>query len=190
MRFNVYDFTCKVIKGTSVPPSEQTAGATNGSKVDTLGSDNAAVYAYGGQTSSNPSVATLAVKVQESADGSTNWSDALDNTGSVIGFTLDCQAAAAENMARIEGLGPKPEAEPTGGHHGSLNWRHNSGNSRFCPDHSWQQQSIGGEHDDFENLIVISSLRSRGLPVRWGHVARTWQISKKFIHTRSRHSAE
>jgi hypothetical protein len=104
MRFNVYDFT-KVLKGMSVAPASQTAGATNGSKVDTLGADNAAIYGYGGLTSSNPSVATLAVKVQESADGSTAWSDALDNTGTVIGFTLNCQAALAENIARIEGLG-------------------------------------------------------------------------------------
>jgi len=103
MRQNIYD-DVKVLKGMSVAPASTVAGTTNGSKVDTLGADNAAVYAYGGLSSSNPSAATLAVTVQESADGSTNWSNALDNTGTVIGFTLNCQAALAENSARIEGL--------------------------------------------------------------------------------------
>ncbi len=104
MKFNVYDNT-KLVGGTSAAPQSLTAGTLNGSKVDTMGYDNAAVYGYGAQASGSPSAASLQVKVQESADGSTNWSDALDNTGVVIGFTLNCQAAAAENLARIEGLG-------------------------------------------------------------------------------------
>jgi hypothetical protein len=45
------------------------------------------------------------VTLQESADGSTNWANALDNTGTVIGFSLNCLSAQAENAARIEGLG-------------------------------------------------------------------------------------
>jgi hypothetical protein len=45
------------------------------------------------------------VKLQESADGSTNWGDALDNTGTVIGFTLaSLNSAAAIGAARVEGL--------------------------------------------------------------------------------------
>lgn len=105
MRNNVYD-NDKIIGGTSLAPqSFSGSSAVNGSKVDTQGGDNAAIYAYGAQTSSNPSVANLAVTLQESADGSTGWANALDNTGVVIGFTLNCQAAAAENLARIEGLG-------------------------------------------------------------------------------------
>jgi hypothetical protein len=70
-----------------------------------LGGDNAKIHCYAVTTTSNPSVATLAVKVQESADGSTSWTDALDNTGVAIGFTLDVHAADGFNAARIEGLG-------------------------------------------------------------------------------------
>lgn len=103
MRDNVYD-SIKLVGGASVSPQSMGAGTVNGAKVDTLGADNAAIYAYGAQTSSNPSVATLTVTLQESLDGSTNWTNAKDNTGTVIGFTLDCHAAAAENIARIEGL--------------------------------------------------------------------------------------
>ena len=102
MRFNAYD-DVKVI--TSVKPQSITgSSAVNGASVDTLGSDNAKIHAYAVTTTSNPSVATLAVKLQESADNST-WTDALDNTSTVIGFTLDVHAADGFNAARIEGLG-------------------------------------------------------------------------------------
>jgi hypothetical protein len=104
MRLNIYDDT-KVIGSTSLAAQSFTgSGAVNGSKVDTQGEETAAIYANGAQASGSPSAAALAVTLQESADGSTNWSNALDNTGTVIGFTLNCQAAAAEKIARIEGL--------------------------------------------------------------------------------------
>jgi hypothetical protein len=69
----------------------------NGASVDTLGYDNAKIHAYAVTTTSNPSVATVTVKLQESTDGTGSgggaWTDALDNTGTVIGFTLNAQAA-------------------------------------------------------------------------------------------------
>src|ERR1017187_6663682 len=102
MRFNAYD-DVKVV--TSVKPQSLTGStAATGASVDTLGYDNAKINAYAVTTTSNPSVATATVKLQESADGSTSWTDALDNTGTVIGFTLDAHAADAFNAARIEGL--------------------------------------------------------------------------------------
>jgi hypothetical protein len=102
MRFNAYD-DVKVV--TSVKPQSLTGStAATGASVDTLGFDNAKIHAYAVTTTSNPSVATATVKLQESADGSTNWGDALDNTGTVIGFTLNVQAADAAGAARIEGL--------------------------------------------------------------------------------------
>jgi hypothetical protein len=102
MRFNAYD-DIKVV--TSVKPQSLTGStAATGAVVDTLGFENAKIHAYAVTTTSNPSVATVTVKLQESADGSTNWGDALDNTGTVIGFTLNAQAADAFNAARIEGL--------------------------------------------------------------------------------------
>jgi hypothetical protein len=104
MRFNVYD-DVKVLAGTSVDPvSLATTVAATGNKVDTIGGDNAAVYVRAAAASGSPATASLVVTLQESADGSTSWSNALDNTGVVIGFTLDAHTVAAENIARIEGL--------------------------------------------------------------------------------------
>lgn len=104
MRDNVYD-NVKLIGGvSSVPQSFSGASAVNGVAIDTLGADNAAIHAYAKAASGAPSAATLAVKLQESVDGSTGWTDALDNDGNVIGFTLTVTSVAAENEARIEGL--------------------------------------------------------------------------------------
>jgi len=104
MRNNVYD-GIKLIGASSLKPqSVSGATAVNGAAVDTLAADNAALYAYAVAASGAPTAASLAVKIQESADGSTNWTDALDNTGTVIGFTLTVTSADAEGEARIEGL--------------------------------------------------------------------------------------
>lgn len=104
MRQSPYDDT-KIVGGTSLAAQSFTgASAVDGSKVDTLGADNAVIYANGAEASGSPSAAALAITLQESADGSTSWANALDNTGTVIGFTLNCESAAAENVARIEGL--------------------------------------------------------------------------------------
>jgi hypothetical protein len=103
MRNNVYDNT-KVVGGTTlVPQSFSGSSAVDGVSVDTSGADNAAIYALGVSASGSPTAATLAVTLQESADNST-WANALDNTGAVIGFTLNVHGANAENVARIEGL--------------------------------------------------------------------------------------
>lgn len=80
------------------------SSAVNGSGVDTLGHGSAVIKAHGAAASGSPTTATLTVKLQESADNST-FTDALDNTGTVIGFTLTNTSAAAENIARVEGLG-------------------------------------------------------------------------------------
>jgi Flp pilus assembly protein TadG len=102
MHINAYD---NIRNTTSVKPqSVSGSSAVNGVSVDTLGYDNAKLHAFGVAASGSPSGASLAVKLQESADGSTNWADALDNTGVGIGFTLTTTAADAVNAARIEGL--------------------------------------------------------------------------------------
>ena len=105
MRGSIYD-DVKVIGGVSVAPqSISGASAVNGSSVNTSGFTDAVIRAYAAAASGSPSGATLAVTLQESADGSTNWANALDNTGTTIGFTLTVTSVAAENVARIEGLG-------------------------------------------------------------------------------------
>jgi hypothetical protein len=102
MHENAYD---NIRNATSLKPqSVSGSAAVNGAAVDTQGYDNAKLHAFGVAASGSPSGASLAVKLQESADGSTNWGDALDNTGVVIGFTLTTTSADAVNAARIEGL--------------------------------------------------------------------------------------
>jgi|SRR5580693_7487027 hypothetical protein len=104
MRFNPYDDT-KVVGGTSLAPQSFSGStAVDGSSVNTSGADNGMIYAYGAATSGSPSAATLVVTLQESTTGTSGWTNALDNTGTVIGFTLNCESAAAEGAARIEGL--------------------------------------------------------------------------------------
>jgi len=106
MHINAYD---DIRVATSIKAQSLTgSSAVNGLSVDTQGYDNAKIHCYAVTTTSNPSVATVAVKLQESTDGTGSgagaWTDALDNTGTVIGFTLNAQAADAVNAARVEGL--------------------------------------------------------------------------------------
>jgi hypothetical protein len=104
MRISAYD---DIRNASSVAPqSISGSSAVNGSSVDTQGYDNAKIHFYAAAASGSPSAASVAVTLQESADGSTNWANALDNTGTVIGFTLSAlQSAAAFGAARVEGLG-------------------------------------------------------------------------------------
>ncbi|HVB33719.1 MAG TPA: hypothetical protein VNJ52_05015 [Patescibacteria group bacterium] len=100
----VYD-NLKVVGGTSVAPQSISGStAVDGSDVDTQGAASAAIYAYGAAASGSPSAATLTVTLQECDTSGGTYTDAKDNTGAVIGFTLTVTSAAAENVARIEGL--------------------------------------------------------------------------------------
>ena len=76
-----------------------------GAAVDTEGYNTAMLRVRALQTSSNPSVATITFKLQECATSGGSYTDALDNTGTVIGGVLDVHAANADGLARIEGLG-------------------------------------------------------------------------------------
>ena len=103
MRQSIYD-NVKLIGGVSLAPQSFSGStAVNGSSVNVAGYTDAAIHAYGAAASGSPSAASLVVTLQEAPDNST-WTNALDNTGTVIGFTLNCLSAAAENLARIEGL--------------------------------------------------------------------------------------
>lgn len=102
MRFNAYDDVHNV--SSIVPQSVSGSSPVDGVSVDTQGYENAKLHVYAAEATGSPSAATLAVTLQESLDGSTNWSNALDNTNTVIGFTLNCESAGAVNAARIEGL--------------------------------------------------------------------------------------
>ena len=106
MHINAYD---NIRNASSLKPqSVSGSSAVNGVSVDTLGYDNAKLHAFGVAASGSPSAASLVVKLQESTDGTGSgggaWTDALDNTGTVIGFTLTTTSADAVSAARIEGL--------------------------------------------------------------------------------------
>jgi hypothetical protein len=107
MRFNAYD---DIRNTTSIIPQSLTgSSAVNGVSVDTQGYDNAKLHVYAAQASGTPTAASVVVTLQESTDGTGSgagaWANALDNTGTVIGFTLSAlQTAAAVNAARVEGL--------------------------------------------------------------------------------------
>ncbi len=92
---------------TSVVPQTitgTTAGTTvNGTTVDTKGYNTAMIHTYAGPVTA---AGTLTVTLQESASATTGFVNALDNTGTVIGFTLvPGTVLPTTGSARIEGLG-------------------------------------------------------------------------------------
>jgi hypothetical protein len=104
MRGSLYDNDL-LVGGVSVAPQSFTGStAVNGSSVNTTGFTDAVIHAYGAAASGTPTAGSLVVTLQESATGTSGWTNALDNTSTVIGFTLTCTSALAENVARIEGL--------------------------------------------------------------------------------------
>ena len=97
---SVYD---NIAVSKSIAPQGDTGGsAVDGSSVDTIGYESALLVFEAGAISGSPSATAIAVKLQESADGSTKWGDALDNTGVAIGGSLTTSGVL---LARIEGLG-------------------------------------------------------------------------------------
>jgi hypothetical protein len=101
MRTNPYDDIA--ITTSLKPQSVSGSSAVDGASVDTQGYENALIHVYACEATGSPSAASLAVTLQEAPDNST-WTNALDNTGVVIGFTLNVESADALNSARIEGL--------------------------------------------------------------------------------------
>lgn len=80
------------------------AGTTStGSAVDTKGYNTAMLYVSAGKILTGGG--TLTVTLQESASATSGFANALDNSGTVIGFTLVTTDAFNEGQARIEGLG-------------------------------------------------------------------------------------
>jgi len=127
MRLNPYD---DVIVQSSTVTAVAIQSLTGSSAVNGDGVDTAQGATLGGVeslmahirteiSSSNPSVATVAWKLQESNDnGSTDaYADAKDNTGTVIGSTINAHTVANDVFARIEGpmLYNSATAAPFGG---------------------------------------------------------------------------
>lgn len=97
---SIYDDVA--VSKSIAPQSDSGGSAVDGASVDTMGYETAMIVFEAGAISGAPSATSIAVTLQESADGSTNWGNALDNTGTVIGGTI---TAAGILLARIEGLG-------------------------------------------------------------------------------------
>lgn len=64
-----------------VEPAARAAGTVNGPAIDRLGLDTAVLEAIAGAVTGAPSAQTLDVKLQQSADGSTGWTDFVPVTG-------------------------------------------------------------------------------------------------------------
>jgi hypothetical protein len=108
MRFNPYDDVLhQSVTASSVAiQSISGSSAVNQDSVDTaqvFDADSAMVHVRTEIASGSPTAASIAWKLQESSDNST-WADATDNTGTVIGATLNTKTTAQDSYARVEGV--------------------------------------------------------------------------------------
>jgi hypothetical protein len=85
-----------------IPPTNPVAGTVNGAAVDIHqltggGSDygSGRVHLVTGLDTGTPSARSVAVTIQDSADGSTGWANVLDENGAA--YTLTISAVSTEN---------------------------------------------------------------------------------------------
>jgi hypothetical protein len=109
MRFNPYDdVTVQPVVASSVAIQSFTgSSAVNQDGYDTsVGIESLMLHIRAEIASGTPTTSTLAWKLQESNDnGSADaYADAKDNTGTVIGATLNVKTVAVDSYARIEGI--------------------------------------------------------------------------------------
>jgi hypothetical protein len=108
MRLNPYDDVLHQSVGASSVAVQSISGssAVNQDSVDTAKvfvAESIMVHVRAEIASGSPSAATLTWKLQESDDNST-FVDAKDNTGTVIGATMNVHTAAVDSYARVEGI--------------------------------------------------------------------------------------
>ena len=84
------------------PQSISGSSAVNGLAVDTFGFNSGVVTVGVGAATGTPTSYTVAGKVQESADGSTNWADVPNTLPNQL-FTIAADNTSAQ--IQIEGLG-------------------------------------------------------------------------------------
>jgi hypothetical protein len=109
MRFDPYDNVIVQPSTVSAVAIQSLSGssAVNGDGYDTsVGIESLMAHIRAEIAAGSPSAATVAWKLQESNDnGSTDaYADAKDNSGTVIGATLDVHTVAKDGFARIEGI--------------------------------------------------------------------------------------
>lgn len=107
MRFNPYDDVYQKSSTVSSVAIQSLTGssAVNGDSIDTAlaGLESLMVHVRAEIASGSPTAATVAWKLQESSDNS-SFADAQDNTGTVIGATLNVKTVAVDSYARVEGI--------------------------------------------------------------------------------------
>jgi hypothetical protein len=106
MRLNPYDDVIVQPSTVSSVAIKSLTGssAVNGDSYDTsVGIESLMVHVRAEIASGSPSASTVAWKLQESSDNST-FADAQDNTGTVIGATLNVNTVAVDSYARVEGI--------------------------------------------------------------------------------------
>jgi hypothetical protein len=126
MRFNPYDdvMVQPVVASSVAVQSLTGSSAVNQDGLDTgtvFDADSIMVHIRAEIASGSPTTSTVAWKLQESNDnGSTDsYADATDNTGTVIGATLNVKTVAVDSYARVEGImlrNNSLSAAPYGGH--------------------------------------------------------------------------
>lgn len=109
MRLNPYDNVIVQSSTVSSVAIQSLTGssAVNGDGYDTsIGIESLMFRIRAEIASGSPSAATVAWKIQESNDnGSTDsYADAVDNTNTVIGGTINVKTVAADAFARLEGI--------------------------------------------------------------------------------------
>lgn len=111
MRFNPYD---DVFLANSANSSVAIQSLTGSSAVKNAGIDTLVanplealmIHVRAEIASGTPDAATVAWKLQESDDDvDGDYADAEDNTGTVIGATLNVHTTAQDSYARVEGIG-------------------------------------------------------------------------------------
>lgn len=108
MRINPYDNVMQTSVAASSVAIQSLSGssAVDQDSIDTalvFAAESILVHVRAEIASGSPSAATVAWKLQESDDNST-FVDAKDNTGTVIGATLNVHTVAVDSYARVEGV--------------------------------------------------------------------------------------
>jgi hypothetical protein len=111
MRFNPYDdvFHANVTVSSVAINSLTGSSAVKGAGIDTQVAnplESIMIHVRAEIASGTPDAATVAWKLQESVDDvDGDYADAKDNTGTVIGATLNVHTVAVDSYARVEGIG-------------------------------------------------------------------------------------
>ena len=88
----------QITHSVAIRPStltNQSAGAVNGDAIDTMGYSDLCLYGQVGSASGTPDSFTAIFKLQDSADGSTNWADV---TGMVLSTITTAKGKAKLNV--------------------------------------------------------------------------------------------